>query len=270
MTSKIWEMQELRHVVIKPQILLDPPASAENARENSIIVLENLQTLTKIENFRCTEEVLKRIPNLKKLGVYHRYPLEDMNNLVRLHKLEDLTYEFHGWFFPIFNNLSFPPSLKKLTLIGCTLNREEMEIIGWLPNLQVLKIKEQIFPGSKWEFKNGGFLQLKVLLLDEVYLENWIADSIHFPELQRLVIKNCRDLKIPSGIGEIPTLQSIELFHCGNSVITSAKQIQEEQENLGNDSLQVLIIGEYKQSTSMEYWRSGLAPILLVYLISMH
>ncbi|XP_022845057.1 putative late blight resistance protein homolog R1B-14 isoform X1 [Olea europaea var. sylvestris] len=253
MTSKIWEMQELRHVVIKPQIFLDPPASAENARENSIIVLENLQTLTKIENFRCTEEVLKRIPNLKKLGVYHRYPLEDMNNLVRLHKLEDLTYEFHGWFFPIFNNLSFPPSLKKLTLIGCTLNREEMEIIGWLPNLQVLKIKEQIFPGSKWEFKNGGFLQLKVLLLDEVYLENWIADSIHFPELQRLVIKNCRDLKIPSGIGEIPTLQSIELFHCGNSVITSAKQIQEEQENLGNDSLQVLIIGEYKQSTSMEY-----------------
>ncbi|XP_022845055.1 putative late blight resistance protein homolog R1B-23 [Olea europaea var. sylvestris] len=249
LNSKIWEMQELRHVVIKPQILLDHPASAENERENPIIVLENLQTLTMIKNFRCTEEVLKKIPNLKKLGVCDEIPLEDGHNFVHLHKLEELTYQC--WSVHSIKNQFFPHSLKKLTLIYGHRDWEEMKVIGSLPNLQVLKLKDEPFIGSIWEVDEGEFLQLKVLLLEETNIEKWLADSIHFPELQRLVIKKCYYLKIPSGIGEIPTLQSIEVFHCGSSVITSANQIQEEQENSGNDSLRVLIIG------AMENWLSA-------------
>lgn len=39
---------------------------------------------------------------------------------------------------------------------------------------------------------------------------------------------------VPSDIGEIPTLKSIELVNCTSSAVISAKKILEEQEELGN------------------------------------
>ncbi|CAA2958995.1 Hypothetical predicted protein [Olea europaea subsp. europaea] len=179
-------MQELRHVMIKPDILLDPPAIAENERENSIIVLEYLQTLTKIENFRCTEEVLKRIPNIKKLKICYATPSKGveyfcLNNLVHLNKLEEFKFDFLTVIKSSLKNLTFPPSLKKLTLISGFHPWEETEIVGSLPHLQVLKLKKRAFYGPKWELHEGGFLQLKVLLLEKTNIEKWIADSFTSP-----------------------------------------------------------------------------------------
>ncbi|KAL2515303.1 putative disease resistance RPP13-like protein 3 [Forsythia ovata] len=245
---EIWKMSKLRHVQLDAAVNLPDPPSAEIDGQNSTIVLESLQTLSLIQNFRCTDEVLKRIPNLKKLGIY--YPEEPLdwgyyclNNLVYLHKLEALKCFFH-WPSPSFlKNLNFPASLKKLTFIKGSIPWNDMTIVGSLPNLEVLKLKTYAFSGREWEPNEGEFLQLKFLLLDCIYLEHWRADSIHFPSLQRLVLKGCYDLKeIPCGIGEIPTLQSIELRRCRDSVATSAKEIQMEQLELGNDGLQVQIM----------------------------
>ncbi|KAL2492516.1 putative late blight resistance proteinR1A-10 [Abeliophyllum distichum] len=117
-----------------------------------------------------------------------------------------------------------------------------MTIFGSLPNLQVLKLFSKAFIGLEWQPNEREFLQLKYLRLHDIYLENWIANSIHFPTLEHLVIDGCTSLKeIPSGIGEIPTLESIEVSNCSDSVLISAKQIQEEQYGLGNDYLQVRI-----------------------------
>ncbi|CAA2975120.1 Hypothetical predicted protein [Olea europaea subsp. europaea] len=136
----------------------------------------------------------------------------------------------------------FPPSLKKLTLQGIFIPWEDMRIISSLLNLEVLKLKDSSFYGPKWEPNEGEFLQLEYLLIQYVGLVHWRANSIHFPSLQHLVLSNCLEMEeIPSGVGEISTLQIIEVHYCNTSVVTSAKQIEEEQRSFGNDGLQVLI-----------------------------
>ena len=60
---EIWEMSLLRHLDIKNVILPDPPTVIDRER----CVLGNLQKLGDVNSLKLSEEVLKRIPNLKKL-----------------------------------------------------------------------------------------------------------------------------------------------------------------------------------------------------------
>ncbi|KAL2515705.1 putative late blight resistance protein-like protein R1B-12 [Forsythia ovata] len=250
-------MMQLRHVQVEATANLpDPPCG-----ENSVIILENLQTLSLINNFRCTVEVSKRIPNLKKLGIYYTDEPTDyhcLNNLVDLDKLEALKCILYrdslsflkNVTFPeslsFLKNVTFPESLKKLTLVYGKIPWEDTTVVGSLPNLQVLKLKKHAFLGPEWEPNEGEFLQLKFLLLEKIDLKHWRADSIHFPTLEQLFIKSCEDLEeIPSGIGEITTLQSIEVYNCRDSLVTSAKEIQETQQSYENDDLQVRIVPFY-------------------------
>ncbi|KAL2515432.1 putative late blight resistance protein-like protein R1B-13 [Forsythia ovata] len=107
-----------------------------------------------------------------------------------------------------------------------------------LQNLEVLKLRDYAFIGSEWEPTEGEFCQLKVLLLEETELVHWKADNIHFPRLQKLMDFHCWKLEeIPSGIGEIPTLEMIEMDNSSHSAANSAEQLLEEQQCLGNESL---------------------------------
>ncbi|KAL2515659.1 Disease resistance RPP8-like protein 3 [Forsythia ovata] len=241
---EIWKMSQLRHVSLEVPVNLPEPLIAETEGET---VLENLRTLSTIYNFKCAVEVLRRIPNVKKLGISYDHEEDHwcFYNLVHLCKLETLKFFFSSSRQSFLQNIIFPPSLRKLTLINGKLPWNDMTIIGSLPNLQVLKLKMFAFTGREWEPNEGEFLLLKFLLLEIINLEHWRADSIHFPSLEHLVIFDCHLLQeIPSGIGAIPTLQSIELYYCNDSVVTSAKQIQEEQLDWGNDDLRVLIVGK--------------------------
>ncbi|KAL2464842.1 NB-ARC domain-containing protein [Abeliophyllum distichum] len=169
------------------------------------------------------EEVIKIIPNIKKLEIHYEDEEVDREyyfpeNLVHLHKLESLKWIKFKFGFSVSKKLNFPTSLKKLTLVQGNVFREDMSIAGSLPNLQVLKLKR--------------FL-----------LQSWRVDRTHFPSLERLVLKYCYGIgKIPDEIREIPTLRSIELYRCGGSILTLAKDIQEEQRILRNNDLQVLIV----------------------------
>ncbi|KAL8536762.1 hypothetical protein ACS0TY_012075 [Phlomoides rotata] len=123
-------------------------------------------------------------------------------------------------------NLSFPHSLKKLTVVGAKLHWEDVaKKIGILPLLEVLKVDAVSFEGSKWETIEGQFSSLRFLLIDWCDdLEYWIVESSHFPCLEHL--------EVSLNIGDIPTLRVIELDNCSNS----AKEM-EEQEELGNEDL---------------------------------
>ncbi|KAG8378920.1 hypothetical protein BUALT_Bualt07G0034800 [Buddleja alternifolia] len=93
-----------------------------------------------------------------------------------------------------------------------------------------------------------------------------ISDETHFPCLQHLVIRCCYELEeIPPSIGEIPTLQMIELADSHLSGMNSAKQIQEEQENMGNLDFQVRI--DYTQHFKKKKYHVALkeaAPPVIV------
>lgn len=228
--SEIWEMRKLRHLRFNGY-LPDPPAS---------VVLENLQILKGIKNIRCTDKFLRALPNLAKLAIV----CEDkkrgycLNNLVRLHKLQSLNCIASSKISA--GEIAFPRSLKKLCLSGLELPWEAMTIIGLLPNLEVLKLRRNAFTGPVWEPTEGEFCRLKFLQLSSDKLQHWRGDTTHFPLLESLMIHDCMKLEeIPSGIGDIPTLELIDLKVCKPSAVASAEEILKEQRSLGNDVLQV-------------------------------
>ncbi|KAL0318544.1 UNVERIFIED_CONTAM: hypothetical protein Sangu_2010600 [Sesamum angustifolium] len=126
-------------------------------------ILENLQTLALIYNFRCMTKVLQRIPNLKKLKLsYPRDHVEEWShyclyNLARLHKLESLFLSAENFFL---ENIVFPTALKKLALSRCGIPWKDMEIIGSLLNLEVLKLYRNAFKGAEWNPVDGQFPRL--------------------------------------------------------------------------------------------------------------
>ncbi|KAG8380152.1 hypothetical protein BUALT_Bualt07G0163800 [Buddleja alternifolia] len=245
---EIWMMPHLRHVELRRFYFPNPP-SVE--KDKPVFVLRNLQTLLEVLNFKCGEDVVKRIPNIKKLKLFYERLDEGLrecklNNLGRLHKLESLSCFFDLSDVPtlsyLVQNLTFPHSLRKLALSRTRLGWEEMSSnVGSLPLLQVLKVKKESCKGPEWKPVEGQFCSLRYLLIDNCDdLEYWTADNINFPSLEQLVLRDLNNLReIPLGIGDIPTLRSIGVYFCSYSAIISAKEIAYQQDEFGNMDLQV-------------------------------
>ncbi|XP_073014606.1 putative late blight resistance protein homolog R1A-3 [Primulina eburnea] len=242
---EILEMPKLRHLIMNTSFVLSRPSNT------GIIHESDLQTLETVINFRFTEEAIKMLVNLKKLIVeFHvtRAKWDDLNldNLLHLTNLEELKVSVFK--FPNFSkiwNHSFPISLKNLTLENVPLPWENMTIIGSLPNLQVLEMMhmdvEQV---SEWTPTEGQFCLLKYFRSSLDNLVSWEVEREHFPRLEILCLKGARWIdEIPCGIGEIDSLQLIELWHCPVTLVDSAKRIQEQQHDNGNDAFEVLVHG---------------------------
>ncbi|KAH0749429.1 hypothetical protein KY290_028661 [Solanum tuberosum] len=235
---EIWQMRNLRHLHIGDFFSFPIPSNK----------LQNLQELSCLALTSCTSELFSAIPNLKKLQIVGNYLMEmkreRLNSLSCLKELEILKYRDDG-IQPsrIPSMYALPTSLKRLTLCFTSLPWEDMANIVKLPNLEVLKIKDNGFLGDVWKLNDEEiFNQLKFLLISWTGLKHWEASSVNFPMLQRLFLKRCINLEeIPQDFGEICTLESIELHDCSISAAKSGKDIKEEQESMGNECLSVLI-----------------------------
>ncbi|KAL7153437.1 hypothetical protein ABFS83_04G168900 [Erythranthe nasuta] len=239
---EIWEMPQLRHIQFGLIILPNPPLSVKQ----DCVVLRNLQTLKGVENLKFGDEVCKRIPNVKKLKiVYDEFSIDAYDfclyNLGSFRKLESLNCFFSSDLH--MQDLKFPSSIKKLTLEGCCLNWEDLTMVGSLSNLEVLKLGPGSVVGPVWDPVEGEFLLLKYLAIHRCDdLRHWNAYSCHFPVLENLVLEGMSELEeIPFGVGELPTLGSINLIGCSDSAAVSAVEILEEQESVGNEGLCVRI-----------------------------
>nr|GMD87596.1 putative late blight resistance protein homolog R1A-10 isoform X1 [Ipomoea batatas] len=233
--SGIWKMPLLRNLCIERIVSL----------QTSPVVHRNLESISWLDSKLCTKDLFTRIPNLKKLGIDGRNDENNLDcfyNFVHLGQLEKLS--IRKW-----RNLncipcsgiswatSFLPNLKKLKFYSTSLAWSDIRVIGMLPNLEVLKLKDAIDRKDKmWEPSKEGFRQLKRLVIEDTFLERWSAMGDHFPLLECLELRECNNLqKIPSGFADITTLALIQLNWCWDSVLASAKLIQEEQyNNYGN------------------------------------
>ncbi|THF93856.1 hypothetical protein TEA_011632 [Camellia sinensis var. sinensis] len=162
-----------------------------------------------------------------------------------LNHLQELKLWIEGiftWGTQILERTKLPLTLRKLPLKNTCLKWDELSTLGKsLPNLEGLKLLYRACRGKRWETSDGEFPRLKFLKLRSVELDQWEVSSNHFPKLQRLVLIQCNGLKkIPYEMGDIPTLQMIEVHWCHPSLANSAKEIKEEQESMGNNLLQMI------------------------------
>ncbi|XP_031126922.1 putative late blight resistance protein homolog R1B-14 [Ipomoea triloba] len=192
------------------------------------LVKKNLQTLYWLKVASSDRKPnFRMVPNLKELGIYIEGQLAPsyLGSLVHLHLLEKLKFEV-GRVERFCLPTGFPPNLKKLTLSYTYLPWNEIDTIGELPHLEVLKLKDFAFCGSMWKPSKQGFRELKALLISRSNLKHWYASSNNFPVLERLVLRYCWELKqIPINFAKIETLKLIVLECCYSSLVTSATQI---------------------------------------------
>ncbi|XP_047961708.1 putative late blight resistance protein homolog R1B-16 [Salvia hispanica] len=244
--TEIWKMPQLRHIAmtgIRRRLKLPDPSTDD-------VVMENLVVLKGVVNFKCDEEVVKRIPNINKLKIRYEGKTgtehDDyycMGNIKCLNKLEylyiSLWYDFRG---SDLYKLMFPQNLKSLTLsvhngFECEMMLEK---IGSLPLLEKFKLWMGHFETGKWEIFEDQFPSLKYLgLFSCESLTYWTtkASSI-FPLLETLYLFDLDGLEnIPSEIGYIPTLQSIQMVACRESVVKCAKEIVDEQMDLDGNNI---------------------------------
>ncbi|XP_042039265.1 putative late blight resistance protein homolog R1A-10 isoform X2 [Salvia splendens] len=237
---EIWELQKLRHLHC---LGFDLPVPSTD------LYLRNLLTLSGVSFRTCCDGVLARIPHLIKLGVrfdpgVHGPEISCSDALFNdLHQFESFKCAVTNTSKVAFSLEGFPSGLTKLTLGICGFKWDDhTTILSELPNLQVLKLRRNSFSGPKWELRDDVYRFLKFLVLEDLDIKEWIAESEHFPALQQLLIRRCYYLQeIPVDMGEITTLKVIEVDDCNKSLRESARRIQEEQEDIGNVVLQVRI-----------------------------
>ncbi|XP_057488158.1 putative late blight resistance protein homolog R1B-16 isoform X1 [Actinidia eriantha] len=222
--------------------------------------LDNLQTLTGIDAKSC-RDFLAGTPNIRKLGIQGYivknglFTFPDTDFLNHLQELKLRTKQFRR--LPIrLGGVRFPTNLKKLTLMRSTVKWYEMSTLGKsLPNLEVLKLLQSGRIGKCWKISDGDFPQLKFLKLVTIPFEEWQVSSNPFPRLQKLVLIRCCGLQsIPSEIGEVPTLQMIEVRDCNTCVANSAHKIKEEQVSMGNNWLQIVESGNQESRRRQVRW----------------
>ncbi|KAF5778557.1 putative P-loop containing nucleoside triphosphate hydrolase, leucine-rich repeat domain superfamily [Helianthus annuus] len=234
---------------------------------NSIEKPMNLQTISNVKLGNGAGNWVKYIPAIKTLKAMTR--AQDDHDFETLTSLETLVWVTIGLKGFVYGKLEYPKihmrlptSLRKLSLTGCYLPWSDMSIVQSLPNLEVLKILDNAFLGPRWETGESEFQQLKYLKLQGLCIQHWEASSINFPCLKQLVLDRCKHLEeIPLELGDIPTLQLIDVDDYNNSVIESLGRIWEEQQNLGNYDLKInvrrrwtsnFLLGKQERSDSFD------------------
>ncbi|XP_047952527.1 putative late blight resistance protein homolog R1B-16 [Salvia hispanica] len=210
-----WEMPHLRHIVF---------------HKGHLHVLDTLRMhkLQTLKGVNVYWSLVLDIPNIKKLVV----TAGKVGNLESMDKLESYrSYDNRN------RNIFFPHSLMKLSLgshhSNWDVNEEMLKNIGTLPLLQKLKLEQADFQNGVWDTREEQFPSLKFLELKWCHLVSWITDSSHIPCLEKLRLYAMKKLEeIPCEIGEIPTMQSIHLEYCSESVVESAKVIAEERDEI--------------------------------------
>uniref|UniRef100_A0A5B7BL80 Uncharacterized protein n=1 Tax=Davidia involucrata TaxID=16924 RepID=A0A5B7BL80_DAVIN len=256
--ADIWKMLQFRHLYTSGSSHLHgPPAKARKDNEDPF-VRRNIQTISTVSPDSCTENILARTPNLKKLGIRGKLVtlVEEkggssmFDNFAKLDRLETLKLlndtfprpPSEGKLPGLPQLYKFPPNLKKITLSDTLLDWRHMSTLGMLPYLEVLKLKDYAFKGRRWEPLDGGFRLLKVLQLGRTDLVQWVASGHHFPRLQCIILKHCGSLEaIPSGLGDVSALQILELYCTSSSAAASARLIQRQRQSTVNNGLKLVI-----------------------------
>ncbi|XP_023731569.1 putative late blight resistance protein homolog R1A-10 [Lactuca sativa] len=238
-------MVDLRHLWSERTISIDSRS----------YVLCNLQTLSRVRLAVGDQNLMRSFPNIKKLACSVSGTFRDhaFLNFALLTHLEALDVEYMDNPSPLVNPVRLPETLKKLTLKGLRLPWTYMSKIRFLTKLEVLKLLDSSFEGNQWVTGDEQFRKLKFLKLENLNIHLWEASSMNFPQLRKLEVRTCKNLKeIPLEIGDISTLEHIEIDDSNSLVLRSVNEIQEKQREMGNYDIHVKFVDTAPQEVFFE------------------
>ncbi|KAL3501680.1 hypothetical protein ACH5RR_036129 [Cinchona calisaya] len=233
--ADIWRMSQLRHLYTNTSTLL--PKCLPQQEQSSVVIGENLQSLTTISPESLRSEVFERTKNLKKLGIRGKLGtlvkangesslFDSIAQLVSLEKLKLCSDDANSRLLALPPGHKFPIRLTRLSMQYTSLDWSHMSTLGKLEYLEVLKLKDNAFKGNHWQTDNGSFRSLKSLYIGATDLKVWNAEASCFPKLRCLVLKHCNKLeRIPAAFAGIKSLEMINLECTNDSVVSSGRNI---------------------------------------------
>nr|GMD34526.1 putative late blight resistance protein homolog R1B-16 [Ipomoea batatas] len=250
-----WNMKSLRHMIIHHYNCDSCPTVPTPAIE-TISGLEVLQTLDLKTSLSTKDEhLLRKLPHLKYLSCLVSpscsfAKIDILNHLESLWLYNSYDQSPHQLGNPhLLNDLKlskFPSSIKEITLEGITLSSSAISIIAQLSNLEALILACCKFEeGLEWNVdEKTQFHKLKYLQLDHLDIGIWnICSDESFPCLEQVILDYCVELReVPYRLADILTLKLLSVRSCHNSTGSSAKKIEEDVRDIGNEQLNVEII----------------------------
>ncbi|KAL9460720.1 hypothetical protein AB3S75_003846 [Citrus x aurantiifolia] len=105
-----------------------------------------------------------------------------------------------------------PPNLRIFTLSLSYLSEDPMPVLGQLTELKALRLFAHSYIGEKMTCGNGGFPQLRVLKLWVLKeLKEWTIKEGAMTALEKLEIRNCPKLKMPTELNKLSNLKELTL-----------------------------------------------------------
>ncbi|XP_019179954.1 PREDICTED: putative late blight resistance protein homolog R1B-16 [Ipomoea nil] len=211
---------------------------------------QNLQVISSLQASQCDQESLTKVPYLKRVGITIGNPNDCIKNIDCLQQLESLSLHFDSLSYgirdmmaQIINNILLLKNIRKLRFDFMKSEWKAINVLSKLPRFEVLKLRYSKL-GKKWEVpENVKFCHLICLKISHDNLKHWEVGADNFPKLERLFLNKCFKLReIPNSFAEIPTLNLIQLKRCRPSAVMSAKQIEAEQHDYGNENMVVIEI----------------------------
>ncbi|KAL7160418.1 hypothetical protein ABFS83_01G093900 [Erythranthe nasuta] len=225
----IWNMHQLKQLYCKGFDLPPPPDGSH---------LENLLTVSGVSVYSCTMEVLSKIPKLTRIAVQIESAHDSTETFRFFGHLASVYEEFVSFKCVVVNpNLSsqivrsvpnFPMNIRKISLSGCGLPWENMEVIASLPNLIVLKLRWYAFCGPLWKTSTGQFPRLQFLLLEDLDIENLEFNRRY---LKWVIVRHC--YKLENITNQFKNIELLEVDDCSPSFM---KKMREWRSLLGAEA----------------------------------
>ncbi|XP_019198232.1 PREDICTED: putative late blight resistance protein homolog R1A-10 isoform X2 [Ipomoea nil] len=229
--SNIWKPPQLKHLELGNSYMVYPPSADK----------KEFKTLSwVVRPVHCRKKMYSKFPNIKNLKILLKDDIEPPSHIggccsnpiisdhfYYLEGLEKLSISVSiGCSAALPKQCMYPLGLKELKLSGTYISASDLNVTK-LPELKVLKL-ENAFHGTVWNVARGGFPKLISLLLEAKELKQWVLSNPgDLWELRHLVLRSCNCLEqMPKCQGY--KLKSIELKGCHSSLVTSAKQFQQD------------------------------------------
>ncbi|MED6149837.1 hypothetical protein PIB30_066421 [Stylosanthes scabra] len=237
------EIKQLKHLRSVARVKLLGERRGRGGGGGERVIMRNLQTAYHVSldpesEFLNTNGFI--FPNLTTLGLdlsfFQKVGMEPLNLhlLKSLRKLKLTFYDSEENLFSL-DEIVLPPNLTKISFSNSTLNYSDMDALGRITSLQILKLfvvncgrdtaETLDFGGA------GSFPQLQVLILTDVYVKSLAMDEGAMPRLRRVVICDCKILE------EVPE-QMISLgsnFEIGDYEDSDSDSDHDSQFDYGDD-----------------------------------